>query len=81
MKKTNHPRYDWVIMQDTASDFRMLTRSTRTSAQKATWTDGKEYPVINVEVSSASHPFYTGTQKAAATGGRIERFHRKYGQS
>lgn len=81
MKKNIHPAYNWVVIEDASSDFRFLTRSTRKSDQKITWTDGKEYPLITVEVSSASHPFYTGKQKIMDTGGRIDRFHKKYGQA
>jgi large subunit ribosomal protein L31 len=81
MKKTIHPAYNTVVMHDSASSFRFLTRSTRTSNQTTTWTDGKEYPLITVEVSSASHPFYTGQQKIKDTDGRIDRFHKKYGQA
>jgi large subunit ribosomal protein L31 len=81
MKKDIHPNYAWVIIEDASSDFRILTRSTQTSNTKMLWTDGKEYPLITVEVSSASHPFYTGKQKVMDTTGRIERFKRKYQKS
>lgn len=81
MKKNIHPAYNWVVIEDASSDFRFLTRSTRKSEQKTLWTDGKEYPLITVEVSSASHPFYTGKQKIMDTGGRIDRFHKKYGKN
>ena len=59
MKKDIHPEYREVVFQDVQSDFKFLTRSTMTSDEKIKWEDGKEYPVIKVEVSSASHPFYT----------------------
>jgi len=81
MKKNVHPDYHWVVIEDASSDFRFLTRSTKKSDQKMVWTDGKEYPLITVEVSSASHPFYTGKQKIMDTGGRIDRFNKKYGKS
>jgi large subunit ribosomal protein L31 len=81
MKKNVHPAYDWVVIEDASSDFRILTRSTVKSNQKTTWTDGKEYPLVTVEVSSASHPFYTGKQKIMDTGGRIDRFNKKYGKA
>ena len=64
MKKNVHPAYDWVVIEDASSDFRILTRSTVKSNQKTTWTDGKEYPLVTVEVSSASHPFYTGSHRS-----------------
>lgn len=81
MKKTNHPAYNFVVIKDAASDFSMLTRSTQTSNETITWNDGKDYPLITVEVSSASHPFYTGNAKVMDTAGRIERFNRKYDRS
>ena len=52
---------------------------TKSTASMVTWTDGKEYPLVKVEVSSASHPFYTGKQKIVDTAGRVDRFRRKYG--
>jgi large subunit ribosomal protein L31 len=55
-----------------------MTKSTKKSDQKIVWEDGKEYPLIHVEISSASHPFFTGKEKLVDTAGRIERFNRKY---
>ncbi|RYZ83499.1 MAG: type B 50S ribosomal protein L31 [Proteobacteria bacterium] len=78
MKPGIHPTYDYVVIKDGASDFSMLTRSTQKSSERTKWTDGKEYPLITVEVTSASHPFFTGKQKVMDTAGRIERFKRKY---
>ena len=78
MKKNIHPKYDFVVFKDIASDFSFLTRSTKSSSETVKWEDGNEYPVINVEISSASHPFYTGKQKLVDTAGRIEKFRRKY---
>jgi large subunit ribosomal protein L31 len=80
MKKDIHPTYNEVIFWDTSCDFKFLTRSTSTSEEKDTWTDGKEYPVIKVEVSSASHPFYTGKKMFMDTAGRVEKFQKKYGK-
>lgn len=60
------------------SDFKFLTRSTMTSDETITWEDGKEYPVIKVEVSSASHPFYTGKNIFVDTAGRVEKFNTRY---
>ncbi len=79
MKKDIHPEYREVVFQDLSSDFAFLTRSTIKSKEKITWTDGNEYPLIKVDVSSASHPFYTGKQKILDTGGRVDRFRKKYG--
>ena len=78
MKKDIHPEYREVVFQDVQSDFKFLTRSTMTSEEKIKWEDGKEYPVIKVEVSSASHPFYTGKKIFVDTAGRVEKFNQKY---
>jgi len=79
MKKGIHPEYQPVVFRDKAGDFAFLTRSTATSDQRITWEDGRSYPVIDVEVSSASHPFYTGKGRVVDTAGRVERFRRRYG--
>lgn len=79
MKKGIHPEYREVVFQDISTDFTFLTRSTITTRDKIQWTDGKEYPLVKVEVSSQSHPFYTGKQKIVDTAGRVDRFRRKYG--
>ena len=81
MKPSIHPDYRPVVFRDASADFSFLTRSTATSERTLTWTDGQEYPVIDVEVSSASHPFYTGQSKVLDTAGRVERFRRRYGQA
>ena len=78
MKADIHPEYREVIFQDLASDFAILTRSTVKSKETIKWEDGNEYPLIKVEVSSASHPFYTGKHKLMDTGGRVDRFKRRY---
>ena len=78
MKKDIHPNYKEVVFQDVQSDFKFLTRSTLTSEEKIKWEDGKEYPLIKVEVSSASHPFYTGKKIFVDTAGRVEKFNKKY---
>lgn len=78
MKKDIHPKYNEVIFHDTASDFKFITRSTMTSEETAKWEDGNEYPVIKVEVSSASHPFYTGKKLFLDTAGRVEKFNQRY---
>ncbi|MFW5417929.1 type B 50S ribosomal protein L31 [Nocardiopsis sp. CNT-189] len=79
MKKDIHPDYQPVVFRDKAGDFAFLTRSTATSEERITWEDGRSYPVIDVEVSSASHPFYTGKGRVVDTAGRVERFRRRYG--
>ena len=78
MKKDIHPKYQPVVFRDTASGALFLTRSTVASKQKVQYTDGREYPVFDVEISSASHPFFTGKQQLVDTAGRIERFKKKY---
>ena len=78
MKKEIHPQYREVVFQDTSSDFKFLTRSTMTSTETTTWEDGKTYPVIKIEVSSASHPFYTGKNVFIDTAGRVEKFMNRY---
>ncbi|MYX56213.1 type B 50S ribosomal protein L31, partial [Streptomyces sp. SID8382] len=79
MKPGIHPAYRPVVFRDRAGDFAFLTRSTATSDQTVEWRDGNTYPVIDVEISSASHPFYTGSQRVVDTAGRVERFERRYG--
>ena len=68
MKADIHPEYREVVFQDLSSDFAFLTRSTVKSKETIKWEDGNEYPLIKVEVSSASHPFYTGKHKLMDTG-------------
>ena len=78
MKAGIHPEYREVVFQDLSSDFAFLTRSTVKSKETIKWEDGNEYPLVKVEVSSASHPFYTGKHKLMDTGGRVDRFKRRY---
>jgi large subunit ribosomal protein L31 len=79
MKADIHPKYNEVVFQDVTSDLIFLTRSTLTSKETIKWEDGKEYPLVKVEVSSASHPFYTGKQKLMDTSGRVDKFRKRYG--
>jgi len=76
MKKDFHPNYQNVIFEDTSAGFRVLTKSTLapTLSETAKWEDGNEYPVLKVEVSSASHPFYTGKQMLVDTANRVGKF-------
>lgn len=78
MRSGTHPEYRPVVFRDKAGDFAVLTRSTATSDHTIEWSDGKTYPVIDVEISSASHPFYTGSARVVDTAGRVERFNRRY---
>jgi large subunit ribosomal protein L31 len=78
MKPGIHPAYGPVVFRDKAAGFAFLTRSTVRSGQTVAWEDGRTYPVVDVEVSSASHPFYTGNSRVLDTAGRVERFNRRY---
>jgi len=80
MKDGIHPKYRPVVFQDTSAGFAFLTRSTVKTDKTIIWEDGKEYPLFTVEISSASHPFFTGKQKLVDTAGRVERFQKKYGR-
>ena len=81
MKPGIHPEYHMVVFRDRSANFAFLTRSTATSDRTVEWEDGNTYPVVDVEISSASHPFYTGNQRVVDTAGRVERFRRRYGES
>ncbi len=78
MKKGIHPEYKDVVFYDTQSDHKFLTKSTMTSDETIKMEDGKEYPMIKIEVSSASHPFYTGKKIFVDTAGRVEKFNKRY---
>jgi len=78
LKPDIHPTYRPVVFQDTSSDFAFLTRSTIETSETIDWEDGNTYPLARVEISSASHPFYTGKQILVDSGGRVERFRRRY---
>ena len=81
MKPDIHPEYRDVVFQDTSSDQRFLTRSTIYSSETTEWEDGKTYPLAKVEISSQSHPFYTGKQILVDSGGRVERFRKRYAKT
>ncbi|ASE10513.1 type B 50S ribosomal protein L31 [Kocuria rhizophila] len=78
MKADIHPDYHPVLFRDLASGKVILTRSTATSSKTETWEDGDEYPIIEVEISSESHPFYTGKQRIMDSAGRVERFNQRF---
>jgi large subunit ribosomal protein L31 len=78
MKENIHPNYRPVVFKDVSADFAFLTRSTMKTHETTKWEDGKEYPLIRVDISSASHPFYTGKQKFVDTAGRVEKFQKKF---
>lgn len=79
MKHGIHPVSRPVVFRDRSADFAFLTRSTADSSRTVVWEDGTTYPVVDVETSSASHPFFTGTARVLDTAGRVERFQRRYG--
>ncbi len=75
MKKDIHPKeYRPVVFVDNSNGSQFLISSTIKTTEKATWTDGKEYPAFHVEISSASHPFYTNQEKTMDSAGRVEKF-------
>jgi large subunit ribosomal protein L31 len=78
MKSDIHPDYREVVFQDMTSDFKFLTRSTLSSKETIKWKDGNEYPLVKVDISSASHPFYTGQNKIMDTSGRVDKFRKRY---
>ncbi len=80
MQQGIHPDYRPVVFRDRSGDLRLLTRSTRTSDETVE-VDGTTYPVIDVDVSSASHPFWTGRGRVVDTEGRVQAFERRYGRS
>ena len=80
MKPDIHPNYRQVVFQDLSSEFAFLTRSTISAKDTIKWEDGNEYPLIKVDISSHSHPFYTGKQKVVDAGGRVDKFRRRYAQ-
>ena len=78
MKADIHPTYNTVVFQDISTDFSFLTRSTMSSKETIKWEDGEDYPLIKVEISSHSHPFFTGKQKIVDTAGRVDKFRKRY---
>lgn len=79
MKQGIHPEYRKVVFMDTSTGFKFITGSTKNSSETVEWEDGNSYPLIRVETSSDSHPFYTGRQKFTQADGRVDKFNKKYG--
>lgn len=79
MKKDIHPEYRDVVFLDAAANFSFLTRSTVKTTQTTQWQDGKTYPLVRLDISSASHPFFTGKMKLVDSTGQIERFRKRFG--
>ena len=80
MKQGIHPQYRDVVFQDTSTDFAILTRSTIETKETIKWEDGNEYPLVKLEVSSASHPFYTGKQHVLQSARQVDKFRERYGK-
>ena len=79
MKKGIHPNnYRPVVFKDMSNGHQFLSRSTAASSEKVKWEDGKEYPIIKLEISNTSHPFYTGKNVLVDTAGRIDKFNKRY---
>jgi large subunit ribosomal protein L31 len=81
MKKDIHPAYGYVVFRDRSAGYQFLTRSTATSDKTIEWEDGNTYPVVDVEISAASHPFRTGRTRLLDTAGRVEKFRAKYARA
>jgi large subunit ribosomal protein L31 len=78
MKEGIHPEYREVVFHDLSNDFKFITRSTIQTRDTIQF-EGKEYPLVKIEVSAESHPFYTGKHKIVDTAGRVEKFRQKFG--
>ncbi|WP_028278748.1 type B 50S ribosomal protein L31 [Arthrobacter sp. H5] len=78
MKSDIHPKYSAVVFRDLASETSFLTKSTVSSKKTIEWEDGNTYPLVEVEISSESHPFYTGKQRIMDSAGRVERFNARF---
>jgi large subunit ribosomal protein L31 len=80
VKQGIHPDYHPVVFKDQSTGKAFLTRSTATSSATIEWADGNTYPLITVDITSDSHPFWTGNQRVMDTAGRVEKFNRRYGK-
>lgn len=80
MKQNIHPTYNSVVFRDKSADHSFLTRSTLTSDETIVWEDGRTYPVVDVEISDQSHPFYTGDKRIVDSDGAVAKFNKRYGR-
>jgi large subunit ribosomal protein L31 len=80
MKPGIHPDYHPVVFQDATTGDAFLTRSTITSQRTIEWEDGQVYPLVVVDISASSHPFWTGSRRVLDTAGQVEKFERRYGR-
>ena len=79
MKKDIHPKdYRFVIFKDMSNDYAFMSKSTAATKETIVWEDGKEYPLVKLEISHTSHPFYTGKMKLVDTAGRVDKFKSRY---
>lgn len=79
MKKEIHPKnYRLVVFKDMSNEYTFLSRSTINTKETIVWEDGNEYPLVKLEISSTSHPFYTGKMKLVDSAGRVDKFNNKY---
>jgi len=79
MKKGIHPKdYRFVVFQDMSNGYKFMTKSTVNSKETIKWEDDKEYPLIKLEISNTSHPFFTGKIKLVDTAGRVDKFKSRY---
>lgn len=79
MKKGIHPEnYRFVVFKDMSNEYSFITRSCAETKDTIVWEDGKEYPLVKLEISNMSHPFYTGKMKLVDTAGRIDKFRNRY---
>ncbi len=79
MKKDIHPKnYRLVVFKDMSNDYAFITRSTVNTKETITWEDGNEYPLVKLEISHKSHPFFTGKMKLVDTAGRVDKFRNRY---
>ena len=79
MKPGIHPEYGPVVYQDSSTGEAFLTRSTETSTRTVEWSDGRTYPLIRVDITASSHPFWTGNTRIMDAAGQVEKFRRRYG--
>jgi large subunit ribosomal protein L31 len=79
MKKDIHPKdYRQVVFKDMSNDYSFISKSTVRTKEIIVWEDGKEYPLVKIEISHTSHPFYTGKMKLVDTAGRVDKFKNRY---
>ena len=81
MRKDIHPEnYRFVVFKDMTNESTFLSKSTAATKETITWEDGNEYPLVKLDISSSSHPFYTGKKVMVDTAGRIDKFNKRYGK-